>query len=30
MSETSKPEVGAIGWADLTVKDADEIRYCVI
>ncbi len=26
MSETSKPEVGAIGWADLTVENAEQVR----
>lgn len=32
MSETAKPEIGAIGWTDLTVDNADEIRdfYCEI
>ena len=26
MSEQEKPEVGSIGWADLTVPDAGEVR----
>lgn len=26
MSEDSKPEIGKIGWTDLTVDNADEIR----
>ncbi|HEX2188090.1 MAG TPA: VOC family protein [Longimicrobiaceae bacterium] len=26
MSEQAKPEVGSIGWADLTVPDADGVR----
>lgn len=26
MSEASRPEVGTIGWADLTVPDADRVR----
>lgn len=26
MSDTSKPEVGTVGWVDLTVPNADEVR----
>ncbi len=26
MSDTSKPEVGTIGWVDLTVPNAEEVR----
>lgn len=26
MSDTSKPQVGTIGWVDLTVPNADEVR----
>ncbi|HEX7182825.1 MAG TPA: VOC family protein [Thermoanaerobaculia bacterium] len=26
MSETGKPEIGSIGWVDLTVENADKVR----
>lgn len=26
MSETNKPEIGTIGWTDLTVPQADKVR----
>lgn len=26
MSETGKPEIGSIGWVDLTVENADQVR----
>ncbi|MGB6336961.1 MAG: VOC family protein, partial [Thermoanaerobaculia bacterium] len=26
MSDDSKPEIGKIGWTDLTVENADDVR----